>query len=61
MRREDVETLDQDGIVIDQDPSGGGQLREGSRVTITVGRFNPPLDPEPTPSPEATPTPEPVP
>jgi eukaryotic-like serine/threonine-protein kinase len=61
VRREDVETPDEDGIVVDQDPVGGDQLREGSRVTIVVGRFNPPLDPEPTPSPEPTPTPEPVP
>jgi serine/threonine-protein kinase len=61
VRRQDVETLDQDGIVQDQSPAGGEQLREGSRVTIVVGRFNPPLDPEPSPTPEGTPTPEPVP
>jgi beta-lactam-binding protein with PASTA domain len=61
VRQEDVDTIDQDGIVIDQDPAGGGRLREGSRVTLVVGRFNPPLDPEPTPTPEATVTPEPTP
>ena len=56
---EDVDTLDQDGVVIDQDPAGGERLNKGSRVTITVGKFNPPLDPEPgdTPTPTATPTP----
>jgi eukaryotic-like serine/threonine-protein kinase len=58
VRRETVETLDQDGIVISQDPAGGEQLRRGSRVTIVVGRFEPPLNPEPTPSPEGTATPE---
>ena len=41
--------LDEDGIVIDQDPAGGEQLRKGSRVTIVVGTFEPPLNPEPTP------------
>jgi beta-lactam-binding protein with PASTA domain len=58
VRRDDVDTLDQDGVVIDQDPAGGEQLREGSRVTIVVGRFDPPLDPDPTPSPVPSPTPE---
>jgi eukaryotic-like serine/threonine-protein kinase len=58
VRREEVDTPDQDGIVLDQDPPGGEQLREGSRVTIVVGRFNPPLDPEPSPTVEATPPPE---
>jgi eukaryotic-like serine/threonine-protein kinase len=59
VRQETVDTLDQDEIVIDQDPAGGEQLRKGSRVTIVVGRFEPPLNPEPTPTPETTPTPEP--
>jgi beta-lactam-binding protein with PASTA domain len=57
VRREDVETPDEHGIVLDQNPPGGQQLREGSRVTIVVGRFDPPLDPEPSPTAEATPTP----
>jgi len=59
-REQDVDTLDQDGKVVSQSPAGGEQLKKGSRVTITVGRFNPPLDPEagtPTPSPTDTPTP----
>ena len=47
--------------MIDQDPAGGDQLRKGSRVTIVVGQFEPPLNPEPTAAPEPTPTPEPTP
>ncbi|MGH2968075.1 MAG: PASTA domain-containing protein, partial [Solirubrobacteraceae bacterium] len=58
VRRESVDTLDQDEIVIAQDPAGGEQLRKGSRVAIVVGRFDPPLDPEPSPTPDASPTPE---
>jgi serine/threonine-protein kinase len=61
VRREPVDTLDQDGIVIDQDPPGGDRIRENSRVTLVVGRFDPPLDPDPTPTPEPSPTPEPTP
>jgi beta-lactam-binding protein with PASTA domain len=61
VRRETVDTLDQDGTVIDQDPAGGEQLKQGSRVTIVVGRFEPPLNPEPTATPSETPTPEPTP
>jgi len=61
VREETVDTLDQDGIVIDQDPPGGDKLKKGSRVTIVVGRFEPPLNPEPTPTPTpgSSPTPEP--
>jgi serine/threonine-protein kinase len=59
-RSQDVDTLDQDGVVIDQDPAGGEKLEKGSRVTIVVGKFNPPLNPEPSPSPtpSASATPE---
>jgi len=60
-REETVDTLDQDGIVVDQDPAGGEQRRKGSRVTIVVGKFEPPLNPEPTATPEATTTPAPGP
>jgi serine/threonine-protein kinase len=42
-----VDTPDQDGIVLDQEPQGGRQAERGSRVTITVGRFNPDLNPDP--------------
>jgi beta-lactam-binding protein with PASTA domain len=55
VQHENVDTIDQDGIVVDQSPAGGEQLRKGSKVTIKVGKFNPPLNPEPTPT--ATPTP----
>jgi beta-lactam-binding protein with PASTA domain len=61
VREETVETLDQDGIVISQNPAGGEQRQKGTRVTIVVGKFEPPLNPEPTPSPESTATPEPTP
>jgi serine/threonine-protein kinase len=61
VRSETVDTLDQDGVVIDQDPAGGEQRRAGSQVTIVVGRFDPPLDPEPSATPEPTATPEPAP
>jgi serine/threonine-protein kinase len=61
VRRETVDTLDRDGTVIRQDPDGGEQRRKGSRVTIVVGRFEPPLNPEPTATPGETPTPSPTP
>jgi eukaryotic-like serine/threonine-protein kinase len=31
----------QDGTVVDQNPPGGTEVKPGSRVTITVGHFNP--------------------
>jgi beta-lactam-binding protein with PASTA domain len=43
---EPVDTPDQDGIVQDQSPKKG-QAKKGSPVTLTVGRFNPNLNPEP--------------
>jgi eukaryotic-like serine/threonine-protein kinase len=36
---QDVDDPAQDGIVLDQDPSGGTELEPGSTVTILVGRF----------------------
>ena len=54
---EEVETPEEDGVVIDQAPASGRALKKGSRVTITVGRFNPDLDPDPTPTPSPTPEP----
>jgi eukaryotic-like serine/threonine-protein kinase len=48
-----VQTPDEDGIVVDQDPSPDTPRPKGSTVTITVGRFELPQEPEPT----ATPTP----
>ena len=45
---EDVETLGEDGKVITQSPTpDGGKVDRGSTVTITVGRFDPELNPEP--------------
>ena len=46
---EDVEaqTPDQDGRVFEQSPSSGGKVDRGSTVTISVGQFEPALDPEP--------------
>jgi eukaryotic-like serine/threonine-protein kinase len=58
VREETVDTLDQDGIVVDQDPAGGESRSKGSRVTIVVGKFEPPLNPEPTPTATASPAPE---
>jgi serine/threonine-protein kinase len=53
--REDVQTADEDGVVIDQDPPAGEERRKGTRVTIFVGRFAPDPIPGPEPSPEPTP------
>ncbi|BDZ65688.1 PASTA domain-containing protein [Agromyces mangrovi Wang et al. 2018] len=39
VREEDVSDPSQDGVVISQDPSGGENARQGSRVTIVIGRF----------------------
>jgi len=45
---EAVETIGQDGKVLKQSPTpGGGKVDRGSTVTITVGRFDPELNPEP--------------
>jgi beta-lactam-binding protein with PASTA domain/tRNA A-37 threonylcarbamoyl transferase component Bud32 len=50
-------TPDEDGIVLEQDPAPETPRPKGSTVTITVGRFEPDVVPEPTgtPTPEATP------
>ena len=56
-----VQTPDEDGFVVDQDPGPNERRPRGSRVTIEVGRFDDSgLDPEggqPTPDPTPTPTP----
>jgi beta-lactam-binding protein with PASTA domain/predicted Ser/Thr protein kinase len=44
----DVDSPEGDGVVIEQDPSGGGKAKKGSKVTIVVGKFNPNLNPEGT-------------
>ncbi len=56
-----VDSPDEDGIVLDQDPASG-KLRKGETVTITYGVFDDSsLDPEPddtvTPEPSASPAP----
>jgi beta-lactam-binding protein with PASTA domain/tRNA A-37 threonylcarbamoyl transferase component Bud32 len=47
----DVDTPDNDGVVIEQDPVGGDKAKKGSPVTIVVGKFNPDLNPEGTTTP----------
>jgi beta-lactam-binding protein with PASTA domain/tRNA A-37 threonylcarbamoyl transferase component Bud32 len=55
VREEDTEEVSQDGVVLDQNPSGGEERPEGTRVTIVVGRLVEP-EPEPSPSPSPSPT-----
>jgi serine/threonine-protein kinase len=57
----EVDSPDGDGIVQEQEPAGAGAKADrGSTVTITVGRFDPTVDPEPgtetTPQPATTTT-----
>ncbi|HEV2774198.1 MAG TPA: PASTA domain-containing protein, partial [Solirubrobacteraceae bacterium] len=53
----DVDSPDEDNRVQEQSPTPeGGRVDRGSTITITVGRFEPALDPEPDPRP-TTPTP----
>ena len=53
-----VDSPDQDGLVQKQSPtSGGDRVDRGSSVTITVGRFDPALNPEPGTPPTTTPAP----
>jgi eukaryotic-like serine/threonine-protein kinase len=58
-KSKDVATPDGDGVVIEQSPKSG-KAKKGSKVTITVGKFNPDLNPEgtttTTPPAAATPT-----
>jgi serine/threonine-protein kinase len=57
-REEAVQTPDEDSIVSEQDPPAGQKHDRGSRVTITVGRFEPEnLDPDPDATATPTPTP----
>jgi beta-lactam-binding protein with PASTA domain len=53
----DAATPDDDGRVLDQDPAPDTPRPKGSTVTITIGKFEPDVVPEPTTtaSPEATP------
>jgi eukaryotic-like serine/threonine-protein kinase len=51
--REEVQTPDEDGVVLRQTPSQG-RAERGSQVRIVVGRFDPDLDPDPQPGDEGT-------
>ena len=51
---EDVTDPEQDGVVIEQNPAADEERRQGSRVTIVVGRV---AEETPTPTPTATPMP----
>jgi beta-lactam-binding protein with PASTA domain len=51
---EDVTDPEQDGIVLEQNPAADEERRQGSRVTIVVGRA---AEATPTPTPTATPIP----
>jgi eukaryotic-like serine/threonine-protein kinase len=39
---QEVTDESQDGVVVDQDPQEGTQVKKGSKVTIAVGQFTPP-------------------
>ena len=54
VERTPVETPDEDGLVVEQDPGPDTPRPRGSTVTIGVGRFEPPDDPEPTATAEPT-------
>jgi len=55
-----VDNPDQDGIVVSQSPSSGSLKKKGSKVTVTVGRFDDSkLNPEGSATPTPTPTPTP--
>jgi serine/threonine-protein kinase len=57
VEEEPVDSPDKDGIVQQQSPeSGGDDVERGSTVTITVGRFDPALNPEPGTETTTTPT-----
>jgi beta-lactam-binding protein with PASTA domain/predicted Ser/Thr protein kinase len=57
VQRAPVETPDEDGIVVDQDPSPDTPRPKGSTVTISVGRFEPATEPTATPTPTPSPAP----
>ena len=53
-KEKDVDSPEGDGVVIEQAPANG-KAKKGSTVTIVVGKFNPNLNPEGTPT-TTTPT-----
>jgi serine/threonine-protein kinase len=57
-REAKVDNPDDDSVVSAQDPPAGEKRDKGSRVVITVGRFEPEnLDPDPSATPAPSPTP----
>jgi len=68
VRRERVESLDEDGDVVEQNPGSGERRERGATVFVTVGvlatpkeEARPTATPSPTPTPTSTPTPTPTP
>ena len=55
MQDEPVDRPSYDGKVLAQSPAAGREVERGSRVTITVGRFDPDLNPDPDPGEEEPP------
>jgi eukaryotic-like serine/threonine-protein kinase len=51
VQREPVDRPSDDDKVLSQAPAGGREVERGEEVTITVGRFEPDLDPDPQPGP----------
>ena len=55
-REQKVDTPEGDNVVLEQNPPSGEKRDKGSRVTITIGRFEPEnLDPDPGATPSPTP------
>jgi serine/threonine-protein kinase len=52
-----VDTPDQDGLVVKQEPQAGTNVDRGTTVTIHLGKFTPPSTPDTTPTPSPTPSP----
>jgi serine/threonine-protein kinase len=51
VQRQDVNDPGLDGIVLSQSPTGGSKAKQGSTVTITVGRLvGPSGEPPPPPA-----------
>jgi serine/threonine-protein kinase len=49
VQRQDVNDPGLEGIVLSQSPTGGTKAKQGSTVTITVGRLVAPSGPPPPP------------
>jgi eukaryotic-like serine/threonine-protein kinase len=49
VRRQPTEDEDEDGVVVDQSPDAGTQLRPGRTVVVYVGRYEEPTPKEPPP------------